>query len=96
MALTTDMIFTQPVCYELKNISVPTVLIIGKLDRTAIGKERVSAATAATLGNYPLLAQKTAGQIKNSKVFELEGIGHIPHVENFQLFKDNLDKALKN
>jgi pimeloyl-ACP methyl ester carboxylesterase len=37
-ALTTDMIFTQPVLYEFKNIKTPTVLIIGQRDRTAIGK----------------------------------------------------------
>jgi hypothetical protein len=38
-ALTSDMIFTQPVCYEFKNIQSPTLLIIGQADRTAIGKD---------------------------------------------------------
>lgn len=94
MALTSDMIFTQPVCYEFKNLSVPVVLIIGKLDRTAIGKERASPQTAAQLGNYPLLAKKTAAGIKNCRLLELEGTGHIPHIENFDLFTGNLDKAL--
>ena len=41
-ALTSDMIFTQPVCYEFQNISCPTLLIIGTLDKTAIGKQLVS------------------------------------------------------
>ena len=41
-ALTYDMIFTQPVCYELENIKTSTLLIIGQLDRTAIGKQLVS------------------------------------------------------
>jgi pimeloyl-ACP methyl ester carboxylesterase len=34
MALTTDMLFTQPVYYEFNKIKVPTTLIIGELDRT--------------------------------------------------------------
>jgi pimeloyl-ACP methyl ester carboxylesterase len=34
------MIYNQPVCYEFKNIKVPTLLIIGTRDRTAIGKDR--------------------------------------------------------
>ena len=40
-ALTYDMIYTQPVCYEFENIKVPTLLIIGQLDRTALGKNVV-------------------------------------------------------
>src|ERR1039457_565485 len=41
-ACTYDMIFTQPVCYEFENIKAPTLLIIGQLDRTALGKNLVS------------------------------------------------------
>lgn len=37
-ALTYDMIFTQPVVYEFENIKMPTLLIIGQRDRTALGK----------------------------------------------------------
>ena len=40
-AQTSDMIFTQPVLYEFKNIRAPTLLIIGTRDRTAIGKNNV-------------------------------------------------------
>ncbi len=42
-ALTSDMIFTQPVVYELELISVPTLLMIGLKDTTAIGKDRAAA-----------------------------------------------------
>src|SRR5580692_13184632 len=47
-ALTYDMIFTQPVCYEFENIKAPTLLIIGQLDRTAMGKNLVNADVAKT------------------------------------------------
>ena len=52
-ALTSDMIFTQPVVYELELISVPTLLMIGLKDTTAIGKDRAPPEIAKTLGNYP-------------------------------------------
>lgn len=47
-ALTYDMIFTQPVVYEFENITVPTLLIIGTRDRTALGKPLVSEEVRAT------------------------------------------------
>jgi len=37
-AHTTDMILSQPVVYEFGNISVPSLLLIGAKDNTAIGK----------------------------------------------------------
>lgn len=94
MALTTDMIYTQPVCYEFKDLKMPVALIVGKLDRTAIGKDRVPEEIARQLGNYPALAKKTAALIKHCQLLELEGIGHVPHVEDFKLFTQKLDLAL--
>ncbi|GAB6282181.1 MAG: alpha/beta hydrolase [Ignavibacterium sp.] len=85
-ALTSDMVFTQPVCYEFENIKVPTLLIIGQRDRTAIGKNLVSESTKNTMGNYPLLGKLTAQKIKNSKLIELENVGHLPHIETFDKF----------
>jgi pimeloyl-ACP methyl ester carboxylesterase len=85
-ALTSDMIFTQPVCYEFKNIQSPTLLIIGQADRTAIGKDAAPAEVKETLGNYPALGKLTQQQIKNSKLVEIPGVGHLPHVESFDVF----------
>jgi len=94
MALTSDMLFTQPVYYELDQIRVPTVLVIGQADRTAIGRDRVDSATAATLGNYPELGRQAAARIARSKLVELPGIGHIPHVEDFGQFRTVLLQQL--
>jgi len=85
-ALTYDMIFTQPVCYEFENIKAPTLLIIGQLDRTAMGKNLVSEEVAKTLGNYPELGKLTHEKIKGSKLVELDGVGHVPHIEAFDRF----------
>jgi pimeloyl-ACP methyl ester carboxylesterase len=96
MALTSDMIFTQPVCYEFKNIKVPAVLITGRLDKTAPGKERAAKEIAARLGNYEKLSKEVAAIIPGCRLVLLDGIGHIPHAENFDLFKNALDKVLVN
>jgi pimeloyl-ACP methyl ester carboxylesterase len=85
-ALTSEMIYTQPVVYEFERIRVPTLLLIGQRDRTAIGKNLVSEDVRKTLGDYPELGKKTHRAIKNSTLVELDNIGHLPHIENFSLF----------
>jgi pimeloyl-ACP methyl ester carboxylesterase len=95
MALTTDMIFTQPVCYEFSRLNVPVVLIIGQLDRTAIGKDRVDRKTAATMGNYPELGKSTVAQIPGGLLMEIPTSGHIPHIEEPELFLEKLISVVK-
>lgn len=85
-ALTTDMIFTQPVVYEFKNIKCPTLLIIGTRDRTALGKDRSSKEMQKKMGLYNELGKKTQQAIPNAKLVELENIGHLPHIEAFDQF----------
>ncbi len=85
-ALTYDMIFTQPVVYEFENIQAPTLLIIGQLDRTALGKNFVSEEVRKTLGNYPALGKTTAEKIPDAQLVALEGIGHLPHIEAYEQF----------
>jgi pimeloyl-ACP methyl ester carboxylesterase len=80
-ALTYDMIFTQPVCYEFDKISAPALLIVGELDRTALGKNLVPDSVARTMGNYPELGRVTAAKIPHCQLVELPGVGHVPHVE---------------
>lgn len=85
-ALTTDMIITQPIVYELENIKVPTLLIIGQRDRTALGKDLVLPEIRETMGNYPLLGTQTQKKIMNSELVKIDGIGHLPHIESFSQF----------
>jgi pimeloyl-ACP methyl ester carboxylesterase len=95
-ALTTDMIFTQPVCYEFGNLKMPVLLIIGQADRTAIGKELVPEEVKKTLGNYPELGRKTAALIPNAKLVELDGVGHLPQLETFPRFIGPLQDFLRS
>lgn len=85
-ALTTDMIYNQPVCYEFKNIKAPTLLIIGTRDRTAIGKDRAPKELQPKMGQYQELGKKTQREIPGSKLVELENVGHLPHIEVYPEF----------
>ncbi len=94
-ALTYDMIFTQPVVYEFKNITAPTLLIIGTRDRTALGKPLVSEEVRKTMGLYNELGKRTQKEIPNAKLVEIENVGHLPHIEKFNSFIQPLIKFMK-
>ena len=85
-ALTADMVFTQPVVYQFPLVLVPTLLIIGTRDRTAIGRDRVSPEVAATLGDYSVLGKQAAAAIPNAALAELDGVGHVPQYEAFDRY----------
>jgi len=86
-ALTYQMIYEQPVVYEFKNVTIPTLIIVGQEDRTIVGKNLLSREVIAQHGNYPQLGKWLQRQIKNSKLEELKGVGHIPHIQSLERFK---------
>ncbi len=94
-ALTTDMVLTQPVCHEFGDIAAPTLLIIGQRDRTAIGRATAPPELKARLGNYPELGRAALAAIPDAELVELEGIGHLPHIEAFPLFREALLEFLE-
>lgn len=80
-AMTFTMIYEQPVVYELSNITVPTILFIGKEDKTIVGKGLLSPEEQAKHGQYKILGKQTAARIPKAKLIEFDGCGHIPHLE---------------
>ncbi|MCX2573483.1 alpha/beta fold hydrolase [Pedobacter sandarakinus] len=80
-AMTFTMIYEQPVVYEFQNIRVPTVLFIGKEDKTIVGKALLTPDQQAIHGQYRLLGKQTAAKIPGAKIIEFEACGHIPHIE---------------
>jgi pimeloyl-ACP methyl ester carboxylesterase len=80
-ALTFTMIYEQPVCYEFNLIKVPTVLMIGKQDRTIVGKGLLRPEEQAEHGQYDKLGPQTAQKIPGCKLIEFNNCGHIPHWE---------------
>jgi pimeloyl-ACP methyl ester carboxylesterase len=93
-ALIYDMIYTQPVFYELQDIAVPTVLMIGDKDNTAIGKDFAPPAIRETLGHYPQLAQAAAARIPGAKLIEFPDLGHAPQIQDPAAFHQALLKEL--
>lgn len=93
-ALTYQMIYEQPVVYEFERIRVPTLLIIGQEDRTVVGKALLPKDQQAKYGQYPELGKQTAQRIKQSKLVELPGVGHIPHIQTPELYVKALNEFL--
>lgn len=78
-----DMIITQPVLYEFKNLKVPTLLLLGDRDRTALLKDVAPPELLPKLGRYDLLGPKVVKLIPNGKLVVLKNLGHMPFVEDF-------------
>lgn len=94
-ALTAEMIFTQPVVYEFPHVKVPTLLIIGLRDKTAIGKAWAPKEVATKMGDYTKLGKKAARAIPKAKLVEIKGVGHVPQTENFPAYEKALLGFLK-
>jgi len=95
-ALIYDMLFTQPVVYEFKNLRVPTTLMIGTADTTAIGSDIAPAAVKAKIGHYNVLGKQAAKLIPHAKLIEFKGLGHAPQMEEPEKFNAALLKTLAN
>lgn len=93
-ALTSDMVFNQPVVHEFGNIAVPTTLFIGQKDRTAIGRDRAPEALKARLGDYPALGRRAAEAIPRATLVTFDDLGHSPQVEAPARFERALLDAL--
>jgi pimeloyl-ACP methyl ester carboxylesterase len=81
-ALTSDMIFSQPVVHELERIRAPTLLMIGERDTTAIGKALAPPEVAKRLGNYAELGRRTARRIPDARLVSFPDLGHAPQIQD--------------
>ena len=89
------MVYEQPVVNEFEDLKIPVLLIIGQLDRTVVGKNLLSEADKNKYGQYPELGKQTKEKILNSKLIELNGVGHIPHIQDISLFRTAVENFLK-
>ncbi len=89
-----DMIFTQPVVYELPLLKVPTLLMIGMKDTTAIGKDFAPKEVQAKLGHYAELAPRTQAAIPGSKLVEFPDAGHAPQIQEPESYNAKLIEGL--
>src|SRR5476649_1616911 len=94
-ALIYDMIFTQPVVYELPLLKVPTLLMIGDADTTAIGSDIAPPDVKAKIGHYNVLGKQVANIIPGARLIEFPGMGHAPQMEDPVAFNKALIKGLQ-
>ena len=85
-ALLYDMIYTQPVFYELDQLTMPVLLMIGDKHTTAIGKNLAPPSIRPTLGNYPALGKAAAAQIPHAHLIEFPDLGHAPQIPAPDIF----------
>ena len=89
-ALLYDMILTQPVVHRFPDIAVPTLLMVGQKDVTAIGKDLAAPEVRGGLGNYPDLGRTAAKAIPGATLVEFPELGHAPQMSD----PDGFHKAL--
>lgn len=80
-ALQYDMIYSQPVYYEFSRLRVPTLLINGTADTTAIGSDIAPPAVKAKIGKYQVLGKEVIKLIPDGRLIEFDGLGHAPQME---------------
>lgn len=87
-ALTYMPIFTEDIVSKVKDLKVPTVLIIGTRDTTGPGRGWKKPGVDYKLGQYQKLGKSFIQGFKNTdaKLLELEGLGHLPQFENYGVF----------
>jgi pimeloyl-ACP methyl ester carboxylesterase len=95
-ALIYDMLYTQPVVYELGNLTMPVLLMVGDKDTTAIAKNFAPPAIRPTLGNYPELGKQAAARIPHAKLVEFPDLGHAPQIQDPDAFHKALLEGLQH
>lgn len=97
-ALTYQMIFDEPIRHEYALLKMPVLLIVGQGDRSVFFRRYADPEDIKTLGNWPALGRAALKDLPDGKLLEIEGAGHVPHVEQFPKFiealADFLDKRL--
>jgi pimeloyl-ACP methyl ester carboxylesterase len=89
-ALLYNMIFTQPVLYDLNRLSMPVLLMIGDKDTTAPGKNLAPPTVRAALGNYPALGKAAVALMPHARLVEFSELGHAPQIQAPEQFHQAL------
>lgn len=95
-ALLYDMIYTQPVVHEFGKLTVPTLLLVGERDSSAIGREFSPPDVKARLGDYPKLARRAASAIPGAQLRLFPELGHAPQMQDPQRFHQALLEGLQH
>ena len=81
-----QMIWSQPVVYEIPLVQQPVLFIMGGNDRNAPGRGFAPMEVRARMGDNARLAREIAARMPNGKVEVYDGIGHLVHMEAVSRF----------
>ena len=93
-ALTYGPIFSESIVDKFPQIKSDTILIIGTRDRTGLGRGWLKGGVTRDLGDYKKLGQITKEAIKGSTLIELDGLGHMPQYEDYDVFIKAFHEAI--
>ncbi|QLE85299.1 alpha/beta hydrolase [Shewanella sp. Scap07] len=93
-ALTYGPIFSENIVDRLSQVKTETFLIIGTRDKTGPGRGWLKPGVNKNLGDYKTLGQEANALIENSTLIELDGLGHMPQYENYDVFIKAFSKAI--
>jgi pimeloyl-ACP methyl ester carboxylesterase len=93
-ALTYEMIYEQPIRHELHLLAMPVLLIIGQSDRSVFFRRYAKPEDIKALGNWPALGRAAIKEPLDGQLVEIEGAGHVSHLERPQEFLGALMKFL--
>jgi pimeloyl-ACP methyl ester carboxylesterase len=85
-----QMIYSQPVVYEIPLLRNPVLFIMGENDRNAPGRGFAPMELRARMGDNLGLARDLASKMANGKVEVYEGIGHLVHMEAVSRFNSSM------
>src|SRR5262245_35820728 len=81
-----QMIYSQPVVYEIPLLQQPVLFVMGANDHNAPGRAYAPMEVRARMGDNARLAHELASRMPNGKVEVYEGIGHLVHLEAVSRF----------
>ena len=93
-ALTYGPIFSENIVDRFSQVTSKTFLIIGTRDKTGPGRGWLKEGVTIKLGEYKKLGISANNLIKGSKLIELDGLGHMPQYENYNVFINAFYKAV--
>jgi pimeloyl-ACP methyl ester carboxylesterase len=93
-ALTYEMMYEEPIRHEYRLLKMPVLLIIGQGDRSVFFRRYASPEAIRPLGNWPALGRAAAQDLPDGKLVEIEGAGHISHIEKPEAFEKALGDFL--
>jgi pimeloyl-ACP methyl ester carboxylesterase len=93
-ALVYDMIYTQPIIYELGDLRVPVLMISGDKDNTTLGKGFAPPEVLSKLGHYTQLAKEAVRKIPGGQLVEYADLGHASWIQDPTRFNKTLLDAL--